>query len=183
MLMLRHYFQPGYANRAAGLIEAFSLLHGQRHFKLDFQEMPMGSAMQMAYTDIDSTDPFKVSNAAKLISCGLNPAPSFAFLFKDRMILKEPASFLAHMLAESQSVALLTARVYDYPQTFLVHISDLIKASDPGPLSHTELFRQQKKAKEGNEILYSDELETYLEKQKYLITGQLDEKGIKTTWA
>ncbi len=181
--MLRHYFQPGYANRAAGLLEAFSLLHGQKHFKLDFQEMPMGSAMPMAYTDIDSIDPFTVSNAAKLISCGLNPAPSFAFLFKDQIILKEPSSFLSHLLAESQSVVLLTTRVYDYPQTLLVHISNLIKTADPGPLSHTELFRQQKKVKEDNKILYSDELETYLEKQKYLITGRLEEKGIKTTWA
>jgi len=181
--MLRHYFPRGYAMRAVGLIEAFSLLHGQKHFKLDLKEMPLSSAVPNAYTDKEPPEPFEVSNAATLIKCGLLPQPPFAFLFKEQIILKETVPFLAHMLAGSASVMLLTARVYGYPQPLLVPVAGMIKTTDPGPLSDTEVFRQEKKAKEGNEIIYADALDTYLEKQKYIISGKLEEKGIKTTWA
>ncbi len=182
--MLKHYFPKTYAWRVAEILESFSLLHGQKSFELSFQKIHLTrSHISSMFTDLKPPDQFKVSNAAALIKCGLSPAPPILFSFEDRSIVKgELISLLASLLAGEDSIYMLKARISDYPGSLLSPVSDMLEDADPGPLSSSEVLKQEMQVKAEYEIVKAGDLEEYLERIRSEISKELEARELKADW-
>jgi len=183
--MIKHYFPKTYPWRVAEILESFSLLHGQRSFELSFQKIRLaGPQISSMFTDLKPPDQFKVSNAAAMIKCGLLPAPPIMFSLEDRSVVKgELVSLLASLLTGEDSIYVLKARVSDYPGSLLSSVSSMLEDADPGPLSSSEVLKQEMQVKAEYEIVKAGDLEEYLEKISSEISKELEARELKADWS
>ena len=182
--MIRYYFSKEYQERVTGLLESFSILHGQKSFELSFPKIDLAQPwLSMIFTDLEAPSQFKISNSTTLIRCGLFPPPPFLFSTNECSIVKgELTSFLAHLLAGSRSIIVFEAKVPSYSKTLLSPITSMLEDTDPGPVSASEVLKQEVQVKRENEITDDRDINKYLDKLKLKISEKLEKREIKAIW-